>query len=182
MKFLPPTFCIYLSYISCYTRSIDFYLTHVFRFSWQGLLRWRSLGFLYETKSMIRYSDAYAVSIYRMTEFGSGVGWSDCEEEMCQLYRKGEQTVGHQRYTKGLGQYEPKGQHFMWKLVMNSNILLPTNSLCNYFIFSGHRIPELANSVPPVFCQAIPVRIQTALTCHLNNRHINFFQPQHNNI
>jgi len=32
---------------------------------------------------------------------------------MCQLYRKGEQTVGHQSYTEGQGQYEPKGQHFM---------------------------------------------------------------------
>jgi hypothetical protein len=69
---------------------------------------------------------------------------------MCQLYRKGEQTVDHQSYIKGLGQYVK---------VMKSNILLPTSSLCNYFIFSGHRIPELANSVTPVFCQAIPVRI-----------------------
>jgi len=129
---------------------------------------------------MIWYSDAHAVSIYRTSGFGSGVRWIDWEKEMCQLYRKSEQTVGHQSYTEGQGQFEPKGQHFMWQMVMKSNILLPTHSLCNYFIFFGHRIPESANSVAPVFCQAIPVRIHTALTHHLYNRHINFSQSQRN--
>jgi len=53
----------------------------------------------------------------------------------------------------------------------------PNKFTLNYFIFFGHRIPEMANSVAPVFCQAIPVRIHTALTRHLYNRHINFSQP-----
>ena len=91
-------------------------------------------------------------------------GWTDC---------------GPSEIHKGSGAVWTQRPAF-YVTVMNSNILLPTSSLCNYFIFSGHRIPELANSLTPVFCQAIPVRIQTALTCHLNNRHINFSQPQHN--
>ena len=137
-----------------------------------GVLAWLT------TKSMIWYSDAHAVSIYRMSAFGSGICWSDWEKEMCQLYRKGEQTtMSHQSYTEGQGQYEPKGQHIMWQLVIKSHILLPASSLCNYLIFFGHKIPDSANSVAPVFCQAIPVRIHMALTCHLYNRHINFSQP-----
>jgi len=36
-----------------------------------GVLAW------HKTKSMIWYSDAHAVSIYRMSVFGSGVRWRD---------------------------------------------------------------------------------------------------------